>query len=508
MLTKLRRGRAPCRCREPEMLWLVSVWRIQGWVWAVIAMWWLAVAPAFAQESRRPRPANIILILADDLGYGDLGCYGQQQIRTPHLDRLAAEGMRFTQFYAGSTVCAPSRCVLMTGLHTGHCYIRGNARYNLRPEDRTLAEVLKSAGYATAHIGKWGLGHENSTGVPTRKGFDYFFGYLDQVHAHNYYPTFLLRNGTRVRLPNVVPKEGPNGEGVASERRAYSHDLFTEEALRWIGQHRDQPFFLYLAYTIPHANNEAQNAKYTVATSRKRLHGMEVPDLGIYKDRPWPESEKAFAAMVTRLDADIGRIVARVRELGLERETLILFSSDNGPHGEGGHDPKFFQSSGNLRGMKRDLYEGGIRVPLIAWWPGRIPAGKVSAQVGWFADVLPTLADLAGAKPPEGLDGVSLVPTLLGKEREQRPPRYLYWEFYERGGAQAVRWGKWKGVCKPFWGRLELYDLESDPGESGDLAEQHPDVVAKLQALLKEAHEPSPLWPIPKPVQTKLRRGQ
>ncbi|MCS7017405.1 MAG: arylsulfatase, partial [Gemmatales bacterium] len=323
------------------------------------ALGWGLICPAPTLAQAQTRPPNIVLILADDLGYGDLGCYGQKQIRTPHLDRLAAEGLRFTQFYAGSTVCAPSRCVLMTGLHTGHCYIRGNARYDLRPEDRTLAEILKSAGYATAHIGKWGLGHESSTGMPTRKGFDYFFGYLDQVHAHNYYPTFLIRNEAHVRLENVVPREGKYGEGVASIRRHYSHDLFTDEALRWITQHRDKPFFLYLCYTVPHANNEALNPKYVPLVESRPRHGMEVPDFGIYRDRSWPESEKAFAAMITRLDHDVGRLVARLRELGLDKNTLILFSSDNGPHAEGGHDPKFFQSSGGLRGMKRDLYEGG-----------------------------------------------------------------------------------------------------------------------------------------------------
>jgi arylsulfatase A-like enzyme len=433
------------------------------------------------------RPPNVILILADDLGYGDLGCYGQKEIQTPCLDRLAADGMRFTQFYAGSTVCAPSRCVLMTGLHTGHCYIRGNARYALRPQDRTVAEYLKQAGYATAHIGKWGLGLEGTTGAPTRKGFDYFFGYLDQVHAHNYYPSYLFRNETRFPLNNVVPKEGKFGQGVASVRRQYSHDLLTEEALRFIRENRTRPFFLYLGYTIPHANNEAGK------------NGMEVPDFGIYKDKPWPDVEKGFAAMITRMDRDVGRIRETLRELGLERDSLILFSSDNGPHAEGGHDPKFFQSSGGLRGIKRDLYEGGIRMPFLACWPGTIPAGKVNDHVGWFADVLPTLAELAGVKVSDKLDGISLVPTLLGRHHEQPQHQYLYWEFYELGGAQAVRYGNWKAVCKPFGGKLELYDLKNDPTESRDLAEQHPQLVAQLRQFMQQAHTPSELWPIPKP---------
>ncbi|HEX30232.1 TPA: N-acetylgalactosamine-6-sulfatase, partial [Candidatus Poribacteria bacterium] len=290
------------------------------------------------------RKPNIIFILADDLGYGDLGCYGQRLIETPNIDALAAEGIRFTQCYAGSTVCAPSRCALMTGFHTGHARVRGNKLIPLRPRDVTVAEILKGAGYTTAIIGKWGLGEPGTTGVPNLKGFDEWFGYLNQRRAHNYYPEYLWRNTEKYWI-----KGNMNGK-----KGVYSHDLFTEEALKFIRRNRGNPFFLYLAYTIPHANNEL---------GRKTGNGMEVPSDEPYSDRSWPQVEKNFAAMVTRMDRDVGRIVSLLKELGIDGETVIFFSSDNGPHREGGHDPKFFKSSGPLRGIKRDLYEGGIRVP-------------------------------------------------------------------------------------------------------------------------------------------------
>jgi len=432
-----------------------------------------------------PRKPNLLFILADDLGYGDLGCYGQKQIRTPRLDRLAAEGRRFTQFYAGSTVCAPSRCALMTGLHTGHCTIRGNGRVDLRPEDLTVPEVLKKAGYTTGLVGKWGLGQEGSPGAPNRKGFDFFFGYLDQAHAHNYYPTFLYRNEARVPLPNVVPDEGPAGQGKASVRKVYSPDLMTQEALSFIDRSREQPFFLYLAYTLPHANNEA------------RKEGMEIPDYGPYADRDWPTPQKGLAAMITRLDREIGAILDRLKERGLDDNTLVVFSSDNGPHREGGNDPDYFDSNGPLRGIKRDLYEGGIRVPTIVRWPGHVPAGTVSEHAGSFADLLPTAAELAGVPAPPRLDGISFLPAALGQEGKQRPHEALYWEFYEKGSAQAARMGNWKGVCVPFGGEMELYDLKTDPGETRNLAGEHPDVVRKLRAVMEREHVPSPLWKLP-----------
>jgi arylsulfatase A-like enzyme len=443
----------------------------------------LAGWAAPAQNSRRL--PNIIFILADDLGYGDLGCYGQKQIQTPHIDRMAKEGVRFTDFYAGSTVCAPSRCVLMTGLHTGHAYIRGNSKANLRPEDGTVAELLRQAGYATALVGKWGLGHEGSTGIPTRKGFDYFFGYLDQTHAHNYYPSFLVRNETRVALRNVVPSEGTVGQGVAREKLEYSHDLMTSEALAFVDRNKSRPFFLYLAYTIPHANNEAKN------------EGMEVPDLGIYQNENWPAAQKALAAMITRMDRDIGSLFERLKQYGIDEQTIVFFSSDNGPHREGGNNPDFFDSNGPLRGIKRDLYEGGIRVPLIVRWPSRAPSGRVSGQVGYFADFMPTAAQLAGTAVPANLDGISLLPAILGNDAGQKEHDYLYWEFYESGTAQAVRMGDWKGVCKPFGGEIELYNLKDDVGETKNLAGGNPAIVGKIRTAMREAHVPSSLWKVP-----------
>jgi arylsulfatase A-like enzyme len=454
-------------------------------IWLSLGLAGICLLIAAQSPGPRGRPPNIIFILADDLGYGDLGCYGQKRIQTPRLDRMAAEGLRFTQVYAGSTVCAPSRSVLMTGQHTGHTRIRGNARHPLLTEDLTVAEVLKTAGYRTGLIGKWGLGEADSTGAPNRQGFDYFFGYLNQRHAHNYYPTFLWRNEARVSLRNTVPNEDAEGSGVSNNKLEYSHDLIAAEALKFIEDHRRRPFFLYLAFTLPHANNEA------------REKGMEVPELGSYADKDWPEAQKAHAAMITRLDRDVGRVLARLKELGLDRQTIVFFSSDNGPHREGGNDPEFNDSNGGWRGIKRDLYEGGIRVPMIVRWPGRVPAGAVSRQVWSFADFLPTAAELAGAKLAHRIDGISFLPAILGKNREQKQHAYLYWEFYERPSAQAVRMGDWKGVAIPFGGPLELYNLKDDPGEQHNIAERHPEIVAKIRATMKEAHTPSPLWQLP-----------
>ena len=440
-----------------------------------------AACPAICHAADRP---NIIFILADDLGYGDLGCQGQKNIRTPNVDRLAAEGTRFTQFYAGSTVCAPSRCVLMTGLHTGHALVRGNAKVNLRDTDVTAAELLRDAGYATGLVGKWGLGHEGSSGLPTRQGFDYFFGYLDQHHAHNYYPTFLIRNESRVSLPNIVPGEGEFGEGVASKKVVYSPTLLRDEALDFIDNHHDETFFLYFSNTLPHANNEGD------------AMGMEIPDYGAYSDRDWPEQEKGHAAMVSLLDSAVGDVLKRLERHGIDERTVIFFSSDNGPHREGGHEPDFNDSNGPLRGIKRDLYEGGIRVPMIVRWPGKVAAGVTSHFIGNFADVLPTLAELAGASTPPDIDGISFVPTLLGAANAQRRHDYLYWEFYERpGGSQAVRFDQWKAVRSPMkTGKIELYDLSSDPSETTDVSRDHADLVARAAAMMEAAHTPSELW--------------
>jgi len=424
------------------------------------------LAYAAAKPARKP---NIIFILADDLGYGDLGCYGQQKIRTPNIDRLAAEGMKFTQCYAGSTVCAPSRCALMTGLHTGHTRIRGNDRKPLLPEDVTVAEVLREAGYATGLVGKWGLGEPDTTGIPTRQGFDSFLGYLNQRHAHNYYPDYLWRNEEKVPLANEV------ANGVATKRVQYAQDLFAEEALAFVERSKDKPFFLYYAVTIPHANNEAGKA------------GMEVPSDEPYAGQDWPKNEKNFAAMVTRLDTDVGRLMARLKELGLDDDTIVFFTSDNGPHREGGHNPDFFDSSGPLRGIKRDLYEGGIRVPMIVRRPGVVPAGKTSDHVWAFWDFLPTAADIAGAETPKGLDGLSVLPVLRGEKAPEH--EYLYWEFHEQGGKRAVRMGDWKAVrLLAKNGKTELYDLRDDLGETRDVAAAHPDIVARLEAVMQSAH--------------------
>ena len=430
---------------------------------------------------------NIIYILADDLGYGDLGCYGQKRIKTPNLDRMAAEGVRFTDHYAGSTVCAPSRCVLMTGLHTGHALIRGNARLPLREADVTVAELMKAAGYATACIGKWGLGEAGSTGVPNKQGFDYCFGYLNQRHAHNYYPEFLWKNERKFPLEgNKLSKPDPVGAGRSVRRTRYSHDLFTAEAIAFIRRSKSKPFFLYLPYTIPHANNEAGK------------EGMEVPSLGGYAGRQWPAPQKGHAAMISRMDADVGRLLAVLKELGLDDNTIVMFSSDNGPHGEGGADPKFFGSSGPLRGMKRDLYEGGVRVPMIARWPGRIKPGSRAAHVSAFWDVLPTCCELAGIEAPAGIDGISFAPTLLGRPGEQAEHEFLYWEFHERGGKQAVRFGRWKGVrvnvAADRNSPIELYDLKADPGENNNVAAGHGDLVKKIAGIMVSARTDSTSW--------------
>jgi arylsulfatase A-like enzyme len=448
-----------------------------------------AVAPAVAADLPATRPntrPNLIFILADDLGYGELGCYGQKKIKTPNLDRMAVEGLRFTQAYAGSTVCAPSRATLMTGQHTGHNTIRGNGRVDLRPDDVTVAEVLKRAGYATAVFGKWGLGAEGSAAVPTRKGFDTFFGYLDQGHAHNSYPTFLLRDEARVRLPNVVPNERPTGEGVARERRVFSQDLILDEAMAWLDKaaRGAKPFFLYLTPTLPHANNEAK--------------AIEVPTQGEYANEAWSDPHRNQAAAVSRLDGYVGRVLDRVRELGLDRRTVVFFSSDNGPHHEGGNDPAFFAASGPLRGGKRTLTEGGIRVPALAWGPGLVKARATSAHPWAFWDFLPTAAELAGASAatPPGVDGRSIAPVLAG--RAARPHDLFYWEFHEKSGpARAVRSGRWKLIeLGGRGGALELYDLERDPAERVNLAGKQAALAKRLLAELERARTEDPRWPL------------
>ena len=430
------------------------------------------------------RPPNIVFILAADLGYGEIGCYGQKLIATPNLDRMAREGMRFTQFYAGATVCGPSRCTLMTGKHNGHAQIRGNVAVklpgaNLRPEDTTVAEVLHRVGYATALFGKWGLGTAGGAGVPTKKSFDVFLGYLDHIAAHNPYPEFLWRGEERVPLKNKIRRSGKPYEETGAGHA---------EALCWVEENKTRPFFLYWALITPHSNNEARNIAG---------NGSEVPDLGIYQDREWSEPDKGHAAIITRLDADVGRLLDLLKKLSLDESTLVIFSSDNGHHNEAGGHPELFAAAGPLPGLKRDLYEGGIRVPTIARWPGKVRAGAESTHVAYFGDFLATAAELAHAEPPANLDSISFAPALLGHDAEQKRHDFLYWEFHERGFSQAALLdGHWKDVRNlQHDAPLELYDLATDLAETKNLAAEKPEVLAKLDEYLHAARTDSADWP-------------
>lgn len=449
----------------------------------------LLVSAAFTASHAAEKP-NVIYILADDLGYGDLGSYGQQLIRTPRLDRMAAEGMRFTQHYAGAPSCQPSRCVLFTGKHTGHARIRANSKLPLHAEDFTLAQMFQRAGYATGGVGKWGLGDAETAGAPWRKGMDEFFGYLDQTHAHTYYPDFLWRDGERFEIPG----------NAAGKRAVYSHDLFAEQTLDFIRRHKDVPFFFYAAFTIPHAE-------------------VTVPDdsLEEYRGR-WPEPKpfpgsKTYcaqdqpravrAAMITRMDRDVGRILDLLDELALSERTLVIFTSDNGPITAGGQDPEFFRSAGPLRGRKFSLYEGGIRVPLLARLPGKIAAGSTSDLVSDFADMLPTFAQLLDMLPtigkrPDvtplpGLDGVSILPTLIGQPRLQTPREMFYWEAAPQ---QALRLGDWKAYRPAPDKSLQLYNLAEDLGEQHDLADERPEIAEKLERLMAESRVDSEDFPL------------
>ena len=467
-----------------------------------VPLWWLippAVFLALATPSRaQPARPNIVFILADDLGYGELGCYGQKLIETPNIDRFAAEGMRFTQFYAGNTVCAPSRSVLLTGLHMGHTRVRGNAgagnsaAQTLRTGDVTVARVLQQAGYATGLVGKWGLGLVDEEGEPRRQGFDYYYGFLNQTHAHNYYPNFLWRNGERVPLPNVVTPVGPvEGTGYATKRVAYAGDLFAAEAQDFVERNKSRPFFLYLALTAPHGNNERSSALGD---------GNEVPNDAPYTDRPWNDAQKGHAAMITRMDRDVGALLAQLQRLGLDERTLVIFTSDNGPHREGGpsYDPAFFNAGGPLGGIKRSLKDGGIRVPFIARWPGRIKSGSQSGHVGYFGDMMATFAEVTVARPPANLDSISIAPTLFGRGAQPKHA-FLYWEFYEGGVTQAVLLkGRWKGIRPAVASApMQLYDLAHDLGEKVDVAAQNSEVVARVTELMRTAHVDNDYWKIP-----------
>ncbi|MHA7130859.1 arylsulfatase [Algoriphagus namhaensis] len=457
------------------------------------------------EQEASQTPPNIIFILADDLGYGDIGVFGQQYIDTPNLDRLAANGMIFTDFYSGATVCAPSRSAFMTGLHTGHTPIRGNTE--VEPEGQspmpdsvlTVAKVLREAGYATGAFGKWGLGFPGSEGDPVNQGFEKFFGYNCQRYAHRYYPDYLWDNFEKVDLPgNDWTTKGD-----------FAPDLIQQEALRFIQKNKEKPFFLFRPMVMPHAELAAPEdeilAKYKVKFPEEKAFvstraGADYgPDMSIpaYQSQLYPHA--TFAAMVERIDKYVGEIVAELEALGLAENTLIIFASDNGAHLEGGADPEFFDSNGIYRGHKRDLYEGGIRTPMIAYWPGKVKAGAQSDFIGAFWDLLPTFADLAGVKVDAQLDGISFVPSLFGTG-EQKTHDYLYWEFHEQGGKQAVRQGNWKLVKLQVFGGeepvFELYDLSTDPSETTDLSDKNPEKLAELIALIDQARTPNRKFPL------------
>lgn len=428
---------------------------------------------------------NIIYILSDDLAQGDLGCYGQRLIQTPNLDRMAREGTRYLQAFCGTSVCAPSRASLMTGLHSGHCPIRANRE--IQPEGQrplpagitTVASVLRSAGYATACCGKWGMGMFDTSGSPLKLGFDHFFGYNCQRHAHSYFPKYLYNDDQRFDL------SGNTGHGRG---KTYAQNLIADEALKFVRAHRGDPFFLFFAVTLPHGD-------------------YEIDDLGIYRDKPWTPVQKNYAAMVSRLDHDVGRLLDLLREINIADNTLVMFSGDNGssfnPTSELGR--LFEQASNGLRGFKRGLYEGALRQAALAWWPGQVPAGRVTDEPWAFWDFLPTAAALAGAPLPATCktDGLSLVSFLKGGPAPQRD--HFYWELHEGTSLQAVRFGDWKAVRNGPETAMEIYDLKSDAGEAHDLAASRPDLVAKAAALMKTSRTDDPDWPL---VQKKPRKGR
>ncbi len=426
---------------------------------------------------------NIIFIMVDDLGYGDLGCYGQQIIQTPNIDELAEKGIKFTNFYSGSPVCAPARSVLMTGLHTGHTTVRGNfgkggvkglgggnGRVPLKDEDVTIAEILKKAEYTTGMTGKWGLGEPGTTGLPNDQGFDEWFGFLNQRRAHDHYNDYVWKN----REKYEIPENENDREGV------YTHNLFTDFSLEFIDRHagKEMPFFLYIPYLLPHAD-------------------YEIPEINpLYQDENWTENEKIHASMVSLIDEDVGRIISLLKEKGIEKNTLVFFTSDNGAaeRWEGR-----FNSSGKLRGRKRDVYEGGIRVPLIVAMPETVPEGQENHSIAYFADILPSFADISGQDIPANTDGLSLKSTFL-ENKDINETRVLYWEFHEQNGKQAVREGNWKAVRlnvheQGFHDDIELYNLKDDPSETNNIANNHPDIVNRMKAIMNREHEQSDNFP-------------
>jgi arylsulfatase A len=446
-----------------------------------------------AQAQQKP---NIIFLLADDLGIGDVGCYGQQKIRTPNIDSLAKEGMKFTNFYSGSTVCGPCRSSFMTGLHTGHTPVRGNkgikpeGQYPLPANTNTIARMLQANGYTTADFGKWGLGGIGTDGIPLKQGFDIFYGYNCQTLAHDYYPDHLWSNNDRMELPNQTKDS------------VYSADLIQQNAMQFINQKQDKPFFLYLSYTLPHAglNLPRDSVYWNYVKQFNEAPLKEVPGKKQYEYGPFePYPHAAYAAMVSRLDKYVGEIKAALKKKGIEQNTLFVFTSDNGPHKEGGNDPEFFNSNGIYRGKKRDLYEGGIHMPFIASWKGKIQPNTNSNLIAAIWDMFPTFLDMAGVKKDDRVDGISIVPTLLNKGKQPQH-EFLYWEFHEEGGKQAVRWGKWKAVqlnvSNETDGVIELYDLEKDPSEKNNIASTNPEVVKRIATFIAGSHVYNKDWPL------------
>lgn len=454
------------------------------------------------QQDPAPK-TNIVLILADDLGYGDLGFLGQQYIETPNIDRLAKEGMFFTNHYSGATVCAPSRSSLLTGLHTGHTPIRGNrgvepeGQFPLTDSIPSMAEVLQEAGYTTGSFGKWGLGFIGTSGDPNRQGFNEFYGYNCQAHAHRYYPAHLWHNEEKVIL---------EGNGW-TEKTTYAPDLIQQQTISFIEENKDNPFFLFMPIVMPHAELAAPDdeilQKYREKFGEEKAYpareGSEYgPDMriGAYQPQPYPHA--TFAAMVQRIDSYVGEVLDKLDELGLSENTLIVFASDNGTHKEGGADPDFFDSNGIFRGHKRDLYEGGIRTPMIVRWPAKVKPGSQSDHISAFWDLLPTFAEVAEGNIPEGIDGISFLPTLIGQDSAQKEHDYLYWEFHEQGGKQAIRKQNWKAVKLEVFGSekptVELYDLSVDPSEQNNVAASKPELVKEMEELMKQSHTPNPIF--------------
>lgn len=467
----------------------------------ITALALLLAVPLMAQ-TKHP---NVIFVLADDLGYGDIEPYGQQIIKTPHLSQLANEGMKFTQFYTGTAVCAPSRASFMTGQTTGETHIRGNREVR-EPIDGqapilagapSVAQLFKQAGYRTGCFGKWGLGTPDSEGNPLKQGFDTFFGYNSQFRAHRRYPAYLWHDNEKVMIPE---------NGNYERQEVYAEDLIQQHILQYIGaQTTDTPFFMWLTYTLPHAELVVPNDSIYQQYQHLPKRPYKGHDYSGITDKPFgwagymsqPDTYGTYAAMVSRLDWYVGQIRKALKAKGLEDDTIIIFASDNGAHREGGADPKFFNSSAGLRGIKRDLYEGGIRTPYIVYWKDKIKAGSVSDHVGAFWDMMPTFAEITGQKLATTPHQVSFLPALLGKK--QKAHKYLYWEFHEEGGKQAVRYKHWKGVRlnvnKDKEAPIELYDLRTDLAEQHNLAEQYPKIVKKMKKIMSEAHTRSDLFP-------------